>query len=229
MKGPVSIVQCEGYWLNGARLYTPDDHIILNVLLRDAYMNNITASVESSWFVNFTVTIRRINGTEYITDIEVAVQQDSGYETVAFSNKMAGDFLLYVGENNLSIKGSPFSYRVDPGPISISNCEAVWLNKSRNVTAGQQVTVEVLLKDAYNNSVKEDINFTFYFSHGLDGDKFDNVSTTSTRVNGHQYVNFIVTLLGEYAFHILYDDVELNGSPLFFILRPDMALMVELL
>lgn len=107
--------QCIGYWENGFGLYGVADNISLYVILRDAFENNITASLNANAFVDFTVRTKVVNGETYSTNVNLSAQADSGYEVISFNNRRAGDYLLYVTVNSSSIEGSPFPYTIEPG------------------------------------------------------------------------------------------------------------------
>ncbi|MCO5563560.1 hypothetical protein L7F22_017205 [Adiantum nelumboides] len=217
--GPISVAQCIGYWGNGSGVYIAGDTMSLYVLLKDAYGNNITASKYTSSFAHFTVQTKTLAGTLQSINITLTAQNDSGYEVVIFNNKRAGNYLLYVTMNSSSIDGSPFPYTVQPGVLSTPDCQVLWLNKTTDIKAGSQASAEVLFVDAFNNSVSSYINFTMYFMR--DGQTFEDVSVLSRRELGNQKISFIITLPGDYSFHLVNGGSnELNGSPLNFSIIP---------
>ncbi|MCO5568437.1 hypothetical protein L7F22_022136 [Adiantum nelumboides] len=217
--GPISVAQCIGYWGNGSGVYSAGDTMSLYVLLKDAYGNNITASKYTSSFAYFTVRTKTLAGALQSMNVTLTAQNDSGYEAVIFNNKRAGNYLLYVTMNSSSIDGSPFPYTVQPGVLSTPDCQVLWLNKTTDIKAGSQASAEVLFVDAFNNSVSSYINFTMYFMR--DGQSFEDVSVLSRRELGNQQISFIITLPGDYSFHLVNGGSnELNGSPLNFSIIP---------
>ncbi|KAH7445562.1 hypothetical protein KP509_01G014500 [Ceratopteris richardii] len=219
--GPISVEQCIGFWDNEIGVYGAADMISLLLLLEDAYGNNITAT--ASALAKFTLQTKSVAGVDYSINMVSTPQNNSVYGVITFTNRKAGEYLLYISINSSSVEGSPFSYIIEPGVLSPAHCQVVWLNKSTSINAGSQGSVEVLFVDAYNNSVSSYINVTMFFTR--DGNSFDDVSLSSRRQQGLQHIDFIITLSGNYLFHLVDGaSSDINGSPVGFSIIPASVL-----
>lgn len=110
--GSISILNCQGFWSNNKSNFTAGQEAILQVLMMDSYDNEISAY---SGGLKLLAYIMDITGKKVFSDIQQTYDGNSTYQIMRFNTSIAGDLVLQVERDHVSIAGSPFPFHVDPG------------------------------------------------------------------------------------------------------------------
>ncbi|KAI5070467.1 hypothetical protein GOP47_0014810 [Adiantum capillus-veneris] len=122
VSGTISTRNCRGYWLNERNTFVAGDLTSLLVEFSDAFNNNVT--LESEPLLLFQRSEAASNKTAYKLK---RIELKPGYEIVTFYVTMSGNASLHVtDEDNVAIFGSPFAFKVNPGPFTLLNTTAEW-------------------------------------------------------------------------------------------------------
>ncbi|KAG6550048.1 hypothetical protein Mapa_008562 [Marchantia paleacea] len=94
-----------------------------------------------------------------------------GKVIVTFTAIASGEFKFHVGDGKTEISGSPFTFIVDAGPLSLSTITGGWSSSKSLFSLGERVTFLITQRDTYGNPAQQDINNpaagTAYFSARL--------------------------------------------------------------
>ncbi|XP_058212496.1 protein GAMETE EXPRESSED 2 [Rhododendron vialii] len=120
----------------------------------DAFGNNVSLASQVQSTFNFTVSATYVNGSVAtvlnVTDIG---WHENGYLRIEFIVASAGDLLLFVKDKNQSLNGSPLPFKVNPGALDVSNCEANWITETSSFQLFSKMEAFVHQRDQYGNLV----------------------------------------------------------------------------
>ncbi|PQQ00224.1 hypothetical protein Pyn_26568 [Prunus yedoensis var. nudiflora] len=126
------------------------------ILPKDAFGNNIniSESSEDPKLHNFTVSAFYANESiASVPEITHLVWNEFGYIIVEFLVVKAGDLFLYVGGGNETLNGSPLPFKVNPGPLEVSNSVAKWDFEPNAWQLYSKMEVLIHQQDRYGNLV----------------------------------------------------------------------------
>lgn len=106
------------------------------------------------------------------------------------------------------------------GSLSIAHSIGMWANGSNTIMAGTEALLSVSLKDAYNNTVDDFVNFNLSFKSANDSDSSIGATTRLEKGNLYESVGFNITSAGAYTLAVEYNDTNILGSPFSFRITP---------
>ncbi|XP_024922274.2 protein GAMETE EXPRESSED 2 isoform X2 [Ziziphus jujuba] len=118
---------CVASWMGYVNEFEAGSKARLLVLPKDAFGNNITNTSEDPSLHNFTVSAFYTNGSiASVPNISYVGWNEYGYIILEFVVVIAGNQFLNVHGGNQTLNGSPLPFKVNPGPLEVSNCVAKW-------------------------------------------------------------------------------------------------------
>ncbi|XP_035539142.1 protein GAMETE EXPRESSED 2 isoform X3 [Juglans regia] len=145
---------CVASWMNLMNEFEAGTRAIILILLKDAFGNNISSTGEDPSLYNFTVSSLYVNGSvASVPNISFMGSNELGYIIIEFIVVQAGDLLLRVEGDNETLRGSPLPFKVNPGPLEVSNCMATWNFEPNGWQLFSKMEIFIYQKDQYGNLV----------------------------------------------------------------------------
>ncbi|XP_052190913.1 protein GAMETE EXPRESSED 2 isoform X2 [Diospyros lotus] len=124
------------------------------ILPKDAFGNTITSPSEELSALNFMVSASYVNGSSAnVLNITHMGWDKVGYYSIGLTAASAGNLLLHVEEKNQSLNGSPLPFKVNPGALDVSNCEAHWDIDTKLFQLFSKMEFFIHQRDQYGNFV----------------------------------------------------------------------------
>ncbi|KAH9765907.1 protein GAMETE EXPRESSED 2 [Citrus sinensis] len=123
------------------------------ILPKDAFGNNVTSTSEELSSFNFTVSALYANGSALTPNITNMGLNEVGYIIIEFILMKAGNFSLHVEAGNQTLNGSPLPFKVNPGPVDVSNCVAKWKYEVAAWQIFSKMEIFIHQLDQYGNLV----------------------------------------------------------------------------
>ncbi|GMJ12238.1 gamete expressed 2 [Hibiscus trionum] len=126
------------------------------VLIRpkDAFGNNVTSTDEKPTSYNISVTALHENGSvASLLNVTSMAWNEFGYIIMEFMAVIAGNFLLNIQGANQTLNGSPLPFKVNPGPLDVSNCVAKWKFEFNAWQIFSKMELLIYQQDRYGNLV----------------------------------------------------------------------------
>ncbi|XP_062175751.1 protein GAMETE EXPRESSED 2-like isoform X3 [Alnus glutinosa] len=145
---------CVASWMNLMNEFDAGTKAAVLILPRDAFGNNISSTTEEPNVHNFTVSAFYANGSiAVVPNITFMGWNEFGYIIIEFITVQAGDLSLHVEGDNETLNGSPLPFKVNPGPLEISNCMATWNFEPNGWQLFSKMEIFIQQKDQYGNFV----------------------------------------------------------------------------
>ncbi|XP_038991742.1 protein GAMETE EXPRESSED 2-like [Hibiscus syriacus] len=124
------------------------------ILRKDAFGNNITSIDKEPSSYNISVTALHENGSvSSLLNITSMAWNEFGYIIMEFMVVIAGNFLLNIQGANQTLNGSPLPFKVNPGPLDVSNCVAKWRFEFNAWQIFSKMEILIYQQDRYRNLV----------------------------------------------------------------------------
>ncbi|XP_021741212.1 protein GAMETE EXPRESSED 2-like [Chenopodium quinoa] len=150
MNPTVSIVS----WMDYVNEFVAGTRAMALILPKDAFGNTIpSTNAELNSFI-FDVSESFVNSSAAnVLSVTSLGWNDHGYLRIEFIASSAGDLLLQVQWHNQTLRGSPLPFKVHPGPIDVSKCEAKWKYGTNISQYQSEVEIFIYQRDLYGNLV----------------------------------------------------------------------------
>ncbi|KAI5070146.1 hypothetical protein GOP47_0014489 [Adiantum capillus-veneris] len=216
--GDISVHTCIADWIDGKDTFRAGEEASLLISLKDSYNNSFNAENGRLDFFEFSLNI---SGAA-IYNVSVSSQGGTGYETVKFIPSFSGKFLVQVGDNNgTQVLGSPLTLYVEPGPLSVAQSLAEWVN-GNSFQAGSPAFLKIVMKDAYQNVLNTSLNSqTPTFKAAMVAfvgvnQSFVQTKYTATSGLGYEILKFVPYETGKFRIWVGKENVNISNSPLDF-------------
>ncbi|MCO5605622.1 hypothetical protein L7F22_059805 [Adiantum nelumboides] len=194
-------------WTNNVSTFEAGKRIQEDVEFRDPIMNLLDVKK-----LKYSLSFHLDNPADATNCFNVSSYPASRYGFVELSQLclLVGTFHGYVLMNSTKVANDLSSFRIIPGPVFIPNCLGSFPTNQSSYQAGEMITFDVLLRDAYNNIVSkangrvDEFNFTYQFVE-IDTNITvtpKNLSRISRKGVGHEIINFTLTLPGNYSLYV---------------------------
>ncbi|XP_044498159.1 protein GAMETE EXPRESSED 2-like isoform X2 [Mangifera indica] len=121
MHPSVSVVS----WMGGVNEFEAGTKATLLILPKDAFGNNVSSTSKEPSSFNFIVSVCQANGSFInMPNVTNVGWNEAGYIVLEFIASIAGDLSLRMEGGNQTLNGSPLPFKVNPGALDISSCEA---------------------------------------------------------------------------------------------------------
>ncbi|XP_039024925.1 protein GAMETE EXPRESSED 2-like [Hibiscus syriacus] len=152
--GPVYPSVSVASWLAFWDEFEAGSTVPILILLKDAFGNNITSTDKEPSSYNISVTALHENGSvSSLLNITSMAWNEFGYIIMEFMVVIAGNFLLNIQGANQTLNGSPLPFKVNPGPLDVSNCAAKWRFEFNAWQIFSKMEILVYQQDRYRNLV----------------------------------------------------------------------------
>ncbi|KAM4116440.1 hypothetical protein ACB094_02G050100 [Castanea mollissima] len=152
--GQMYLSVCVASWMNLINEFEAGTKAIVLILPKDAFGNNISSTSEEPNSHNFTMSALYANGSiASVPNITFMGWNEFGYIVIEFIAVQAGDLLLRVEGDNETLNGSPLPFKVNPGPLEISNCMAKWNFEPNGWQLYSKMEIFIHQMDQYGNLV----------------------------------------------------------------------------
>ncbi|XP_024527230.1 uncharacterized protein LOC9652715 [Selaginella moellendorffii] len=224
--GSVSVWNCTASWLGGVNVFDAGTQAVIQILLMDAYGNNVSLATGRNDSYNFVVEVQGYPDAINNWNVTVVPQNFSGYQSVVFFPVDAGQFNLRIGSKSKNISGSPFPLTVNPGFLSVPDCSGEWLNGIEFYLQNTTVTFLLYPKDVFGNALPSNgltaANFTalVYFQSNLSMLGVPSLAVTQM-TNYSLAFRFNMTKVGRFILQIGNASEDISGSPYLFTVTTD--------
>ncbi|KAL4273788.1 hypothetical protein GQ457_13G023460 [Hibiscus cannabinus] len=152
--GPMNPSASVASWLGFWDEFEAGSRAPVLVRPKDAFGNNVTSTdVEPSSY-NFSATTLHENGSvASLLNITSMAWNEFGYIIMEFVSVIAGNFLLNIQGANKTLNGSPLPFKVNPGPLDVSNCVAKWKFEFNAWQIFSMMELLIYQQDQYGNLV----------------------------------------------------------------------------
>ncbi|KAG2721400.1 hypothetical protein I3760_02G080800 [Carya illinoinensis] len=145
---------CVASWMNLMNEFEAGMRATILIILKDAFGNNISSTGEDPSLYKFTVSSLYVNGSvASVPNISFMGSNELGYIIIEFIVVQAGDLSLRVEGDNETLRGSPLPFKVNPGPVEVSNCMATWNFEPNGWQLFSKMEIFICQKDQYGNLV----------------------------------------------------------------------------
>lgn len=198
----ISTLNCKGAWLNGLNIFQAGDPASVLIQFLDAYNNNVTR--QNKPLLLYQLSEGSNNRKSYkIKRIELK----PGYEIVTFLATTSGNVSLHVTDaNNVEIRGSPFPFTVNPGPLALLNTTAEWQYGVRIFQVYGIAKLYIYPRDKYSNALSlKDGNLQGLVYQENSNDPFpvpDLLITPHHTINWIQVLSFTTGTPGRFKLYV---------------------------
>ncbi|XVF38746.1 hypothetical protein REPUB_Repub20aG0128200 [Reevesia pubescens] len=141
-------------WLGFLNEFEASSKAPVLVLAKDAFGNNITSTDKELNCYNISMAALHENGSiASMINITSMGWNEFGYIIVEFIAVKAGNFLLDIEGGNEILNGSPLPFKVNPGPLDVSNCVAKWKFEFNAWQIFSKMELLIYQQDQYGNLV----------------------------------------------------------------------------
>ncbi|KAL1181593.1 hypothetical protein V6Z11_A02G060200, partial [Gossypium hirsutum] len=152
--GPIYPSASVASWLGFLNEFEAGSKAPVLILPKDAFGNNVTSIDEELSSYNISVTALHENGSiACLLNITSTAWNEFGYIIVEFIAVKAGKFLLNIQGANQTLNGSPLPFKVNPGPLDVSNCIAKWKFEINAWKIFSKMEILIYQQDQYGNLV----------------------------------------------------------------------------
>ncbi|KAK5840705.1 hypothetical protein PVK06_009608 [Gossypium arboreum] len=152
--GPIYPSASVASWLGFLNEFEAGSKAPVLILPKDAFGNNVTSIDEELSSYNISVTALHENGSiACLLNITSTAWNEFGYIIVEFIAVKAGKFLLNIQGANQTLNGSPLPFKVNPGPLDVSNCIAKWKFEFNAWQIFSKMEILIYQQDQYGNLV----------------------------------------------------------------------------
>ncbi|KAH9765906.1 protein GAMETE EXPRESSED 2 [Citrus sinensis] len=144
---------CVASWMGLINEFEAGNKDRIMILPKDAFGNNVTSTSEELSSFNFTVSALYANGSALTPNITNMGLNEVGYIIIEFILMKAGNFSLHVEAGNQTLNGSPLPFKVNPGPVDVSNCVAKWKYEVAAWQIFSKMEIFIHQLDQYGNLV----------------------------------------------------------------------------
>ncbi|KAJ0035291.1 hypothetical protein Pint_24479 [Pistacia integerrima] len=145
---------CVASWMGGVNEFEAGTKATLLILPKDAFGNNVSSTSNDSSSFNFTVSVFYANGSFIgMPNVTNMGWNEIGHIIIEFIVSTAGDLSLSVEGGKQTLNGSPLPFKVNPGPLDISSCQAKWKYEVVAWQIFSKMEVFVHQHDQYGNLV----------------------------------------------------------------------------
>ncbi|WCJ41413.1 gamete expressed 2 [Euphorbia peplus] len=145
---------CIASWMGALNEFGAGSEAVFLVVPRDAFGNNVSATGEDLSPHNFTLSALYENGSlASVPNISYIGWNGHGFIAIEFIAATAGILLLDVKGGNQTLNGSPLPFEVNPGPLDVSNCLAIWKFETNIWQIFSKMEVSIRQQDQYGNLV----------------------------------------------------------------------------
>ncbi|XP_004298140.1 PREDICTED: protein GAMETE EXPRESSED 2-like [Fragaria vesca subsp. vesca] len=145
---------CVASWLGFVHEFEAGGQARVQILPKDAFGNKINETTEDLRVHNFTVSVFHANDSiASVPNISHFGWNQFGYIIMKFTVVEAGDLLLHVEGGNQSLNGSPLPFKVNPGPLEVSNCVVKWDFEPNAWQLYSKMEIFIHQQDQYSNLV----------------------------------------------------------------------------
>ncbi|KAH9683538.1 protein GAMETE EXPRESSED 2 [Citrus sinensis] len=144
---------CVASWMGLINEFEAGNKARIMILPKDAFGNNVTSTSEELSSFNFTVSALYANGSALTPNITNMGLNEVGYIIIEFILMKAGNFSLHVEAGNQTLNGSPLPFKVNPGPVDVSNCVAKWKYEVAAWQIFSKMEIFIHQLDQYGNLV----------------------------------------------------------------------------
>ncbi|KAI5068455.1 hypothetical protein GOP47_0016800 [Adiantum capillus-veneris] len=226
MAGAVSVSVSTADWMSLNNTFQVGDKAMLRVTQRDSYSNPVSSStvlkVDCFQFTGFVASDARakVAVASEVVKYECDKSGDGTGYIYWYPSKI-GKFWLQVGNGGTNIRGSPFPFEVNAGPISIKSCTAFWPNLANTFIAGNTSTLRVLQKDIRGNAyTSKPYSFITRASTRASGIYVPLIFDVKLAAFGVQLISFTPTQAGEFNLYVGNVLEQISGSPFLFRVLP---------
>ncbi|PON88358.1 1,4-alpha-glucan-branching enzyme [Trema orientale] len=145
---------CFASWMGYVNEFEAGARARVLILPKDAFGNNVTSTGEDPSSHNLTLSALYGNGS--VADSPNVTRigwNGSGYISIEFIVVKAGDFLLLVRSGNQALSGTPLPFKVNPGPLEVSNCVTKWNYEPNAWQLFSKMELFIHQQDQYGNLV----------------------------------------------------------------------------
>ncbi|KAJ6908539.1 hypothetical protein NC651_018821 [Populus alba x Populus x berolinensis] len=152
--GKIYASACIASWRDLENEFEAGAKATVLIVPRDAFGNNVTSTGQELRPFNFTVSELYENGSiANVPDITHIGWNECGQIILEFIATKSGNLLLHVEGGNQTLNGCPLLYKVNPGPVDVSNCEATWKFETNVWQIFSRMETCIHQKDKYGNPV----------------------------------------------------------------------------
>ncbi|KAH8502369.1 hypothetical protein H0E87_013897 [Populus deltoides] len=152
--GKIYASACIASWRDLENEFEAGAKATVLIVPRDAFGNNVTSTGQELRPFNFTVSELYENGSIVnVPDITHIGWNEFGQIILEFIATKSGNLLLHVEGGNQTLNGCPLMYKVNPGPVDVSNCEATWKFETNVWQIFSKMETCIHQKDKYGNPV----------------------------------------------------------------------------
>ncbi|KAJ6991357.1 protein GAMETE EXPRESSED 2-like [Populus alba x Populus x berolinensis] len=152
--GKIYASACIASWRDLENEFEAGAKATVLIVPRDAFGNNVTSTGQELRPFNFTVSELYENGSiANVPDITHIGWNEFGQIILEFIATKSGNLLLHVEGGNQALNGCPLLYKVNPGPVDVSNCEATWKFETNVWQIFSKMETCIHQKDKYGNPV----------------------------------------------------------------------------
>ncbi|XP_017975311.1 PREDICTED: protein GAMETE EXPRESSED 2 [Theobroma cacao] len=141
-------------WLGFLNEFEAGSKAPLLILPKDAFGNNVSSTDKELNSYNISMTALHENGSiATMVNITNMGWNEFGYIIVEFMAVKAGNFLLHMEGASQILNGSPLPFKVNPGPLDVSNCVAKWKFEFNAWQIFSKMEILIYQQDQYGNLV----------------------------------------------------------------------------
>ncbi|GLU08406.1 hypothetical protein SLE2022_253210 [Rubroshorea leprosula] len=152
--GPVYPSVSVASWMGLVNEFEAGTRAQVLILPKDAFGNNISSTKNEPESYNFSLSALYENGSIASSpNGSYMGWNEFGYIIIEFIAVKAGNFLLHVEGGNQTLNGSPLPFKVNPGPLDVSNCVAKWNYEGNAWEIFSKMEIFIYQQDQYGNLV----------------------------------------------------------------------------
>ncbi|KAJ9699630.1 hypothetical protein PVL29_005479 [Vitis rotundifolia] len=145
---------CVASWMSPINEFVAGTRVTVLILPRDAFGNNISSSSDDPNSSTFIVSASNATGSvANLLNITNMGWNKFRYISIELNVATAGSLLLHVEGENQTLNGSPLPFKVNPGPLDVSNCVATWNFGTNVLQIFSEVEIFIHQQDQYGNLV----------------------------------------------------------------------------
>ncbi|XP_038723252.1 protein GAMETE EXPRESSED 2 isoform X1 [Tripterygium wilfordii] len=152
--GPIYPSVCVASWMGLANEFEVGAKATILILPKDAFGNNALPTGEELNSYNFMLRAHYLNGSiASVPNITYVGWNEVGNILIDFIMVKSGDLLMHVQGGNQSLNGSPLTFKVNPGPLDVSNCVAQLKFETNAWQLFSRMEILIYQHDRYRNLV----------------------------------------------------------------------------
>ncbi|KAK9288766.1 hypothetical protein L1049_017230 [Liquidambar formosana] len=145
---------CVASWMGIVNEFVAGTKATVVIHPKDAFGNNISSTSKEENLHIFTVSAFFANGSmASLLNVTYMGWNKLGYVSFEFIAATSGSLLLHIGGGNQTLNGSPLPFKVTPGQLDVSKCEAEWNFGTNSLQLFSKMELFIHQKDQYGNLV----------------------------------------------------------------------------